>query len=357
MRKTAVVLALLLLLATACCGCTERSADDMNLTELIGMPEQSSPIVGFSQLGEESAWRIENTQSILDAAEDAGVQLMYENGRQKLDSQIKALRSFITYKVDAIVLAPLVETGWEAVLQEAMDAGIPVILEDRDVADAPEGAIVARTGPDFYAEGRKAAAYVLQQFKNMDGSVNIVELSGTPNSTSAQELHNGFRDTIGNRTRYRIIKSASGDFMLSKGREVMRTLLDQPGAEDIDVLYSHNYEMTLGAIEAMEERGLVPGEDILIITIEAPEEVVPLIKEGKIACAVGSSPDMGKNVLEIVQAVLDGQEVPQQIDIPQTVITGESLEKDTSAASSPADPSTAAVHADAAPSESAGGSA
>lgn len=315
-------------------GCAERSADDINLTELIGRPEQSSPIVGFSQLGEESTWRMQNTQSILDAAEDAGVQLMYQNGRQKLDNQIKALRSFIAYKVDAIVLAPLVETGWEAVLQEAMDAGIPVILEDRDVSDAPEGAVVARTGPDFYAEGRKAAAYVLQQFKNTEGPVNIVELSGTLNSTSAQERHNGFRDTLGSRARYRIMKSISGDFMLSKGREVIRALLDQQDAQDIDVLFSHNYEMTLGAIEAMEERGLVPGKDIMIVTIEAPEDVVPLVEEGKISCAVGSSPEMGDSVLKIVRAVLDGSEVPEQIRIPQTVVTKETLRESSALPSS-----------------------
>lgn len=328
LRRTLFVLcALALLAAAALSGCARDDSEYLPVSELIGVPKQSSPIVGFSQLGEESSWRMENTQSILDAAEDAGIQLMYENGHQKLENQIKALRSFIAYQVDAIVLAPLVETGWEAVLQEAADAGIPVILEDREVIDAPEGAVVAWTGPDFYAEGRKAAAQLLSEYKDAEGPVNIIELSGTQGSTAAQDRHEGFRATLGARDRYRIIKSVSGDFMLSKGREVMRELLGQIDTDSVDVIFSHNADMTLGAIEAVEEHGLVPGKDIQIVTIEADDAIRELVQEGKVLCAVESSPDNGSDVLDLVGRVLAGEEVEDRTARSGGVITRKSLEQ------------------------------
>lgn len=325
MRKIYMYICLAAAICAAAPGCAARSESDISISELIELTKQSSPIVGYCQLGEESSWRMENTESILDAAQSADVQLMYENGHQKQENQIKALRSFIVYKVDAIVLDPLTTTGWEAVLQEAEDAGIPVILTDRNVLDAPADSVVARVAPDYYAEGRRAAAFVLSKFKNTKGPVNIIELSGTQDSSAAQDRHDGFRETLGTRTRYRVIKSVSGDFMLSKGREAMRELLGQIDIESVDVIYSHNYDMTLGAIEALEEYGLVPGRDVQIVTCEAPDEAAALVGEGKVACAVGSSPDIGDAVLEVVQDVLDGKEVPEVTYVPQTMITRETL--------------------------------
>lgn len=298
-----------------------------------GAPVESLPIVGFCQLGEESEWRVANTQSIMDAAQSAGIQLMYENAQQKLENQIKAIRSFIAYKVDAIVLSPIVETGWDAVLSEAAEAGIPVILEDRNLTDAPDGAVVAWIGSDFYAEGRKAAAEVLSAFKNEEGTVNIVELRGTYGSTAAEKRAEGFRDTIGERTRYNIIRSASGDFTLAKGREAMREIIDQIGADQIDVIFSHNDDMAIGAIEALEESGLVPGRDVFIVTVDAQEKARQLVAEGKINVAVECNPDIGPQVLEVVQDVLSGAEVPSVTYSKEGVVTKESLAEASSTAS------------------------
>lgn len=304
-------------------GCARVPAPDPELASP-PTPTPSSPIVGFCQLGEESAWRIANTESIIRAAEDAGVRLMYENAQQKLENQIKALRSFIAYKVDAIVLAPIVEEGWTAVLQEAMDAGIPVILEDRTISDAPEGAVAAWTGSDFYAEGEKAAEFLLEKFRNTAGHVNIVELRGTEGST-AEDRGVGFRDTLGSRPRFSILRSVSGDFMVSKGREAMRMVLDQtPPDTSIDVIFSHNDDMAIGAIEALEERGITPGKDVIVISVDAQEKARELVTEGKIACAVECNPDIGPAVLDLVQKVLRGEEVPDLTYSEEVVYTADS---------------------------------
>ena len=306
------IIATILLASAACSYVPAPDPDDVS---------DPVPIVGFCQLGEESDWRVANTQSIIDAAQESGVQLMYENAQQKLENQIKAIRSFIAYKVDAIVLAPIVETGWEAVLAEAMEAGIPVILEDRRLTDAPEGAVVAWVGSDFEAEGRKAAAEVLSAFRDTEGQINIVELRGTHGSTASERRAAGFRQTLGQRTRYNIIKSVSGDFMVSKGREAMRDVLDQIGADSIDVLFAHNDDMAIGAIEVLEEYGLVPGKDVFIVTVDAQEKARELVQQGRINVAIECNPDIGPAVLEIVQDVLAGRNVPTDTYSQEGIVT------------------------------------
>lgn len=265
-------------------------------------------IVGFAQLGAESGWRVGNSQDVIAAAERAGVELMYRNAEQKQENQIKAIRSFIAYQVDVIAFAPIVEDGWENVLQEARDAGIPVLLTDRYINIEDESLFAGFVGSDFLQEGREAGAFLLRKAEGRD-AVRIVEITGTEDSTPMKQRAIGFRQMIDGDDRFEIIHSVSGDFLRSKGRECMENIL--ASTRDIDVLFSHNDAMTLGAIEAIEAAGLRPGEDIIIITIDGEQGAIDLLKQGRINCVVECTPMLGDMIMDLAKKLGAGEEIPR----------------------------------------------
>ena len=271
-----------------------------------GEKEDPALLLGFSQLGWESAWRLANTQSVQQAAAEAGVSLMYSNAEQKQERQIKAIREFIAYQVDVIAFSPIVETGWDNVLQEAKDAGIPVLTTDRRVHVEDESLIAGFVGSDFYQEGVQAGEFLLKKTEGM-GDVHIVELSGTIDSTPMLQRAEGFRDAIAANPNLKLIDSVSGDFLRPKGRECMKVLLEK--YDCIDVLYSHNDAMTLGAITAMEEAGLEPGKDIIIITVDGEQAAIDLLREGKINCVVECTPTIGGTIMELAKKLAGGEEI------------------------------------------------
>ena len=265
-------------------------------------------LLGFSQLGSESGWRLGNTKDIQEAAERAGVQLMFDNAEQKQENQIDAIRSFIAYQVDVIAFAPIVEDGWDNVLKEAQAAGIPVLITDRRINTEDESLYVGFVGSDFLSEGLKAGEFLLEKTDTAE-HVNIVEISGTLDSTPMRQRAAGFRSVLEGDERFTIIESISGDFLRSKGKECMQALLTRHS--DIDVLYSHNDAMTFGAIEAIEEAGLIPGEDIVIITVDGEQEAIDLLKEGKINCVVECTPMIGDIIMELAKKLASGQPIPR----------------------------------------------
>ena len=265
-------------------------------------------ILGFSQLGSESAWRLGNTKSVQEAAKRAGVQLMYENAEQKQEKQINAIRSFIAYQVDVIAFSPNVEDGWDNVLGEAKQAGIPVLVTDRRIKTADESLFVGFVGSDFYEEGRRAGRFLLEKMKDAE-QVNIVEISGTVDSTPMRARGEGFREVLDGDARFAILESVSGDFLRSKGKECMQGLLIRH--KDIDVLYSHNDAMTLGAIEAIEAVGLAPGKDIVIITVDGEQAAIDLLKAGRINCVVECNPMIGDKIMELAKKLAAGETIPR----------------------------------------------
>ena len=189
-------------------------------------------VLGFSQIGAESEWRTANTNSIKSAAEKAGIRLKFSDAQQKQENQIKALRSFIAQRVDVIAFSPVVETGWETVLREAKTAGIPVILTDRAVDVTDDSLYVTFMGSDFVEEGRKAGRWLLDNTRDRQGDINIVELQGTVGSAPANDRKKGFQEIIGADPRYKIIRSQTGDFTRAKGKEVMEAFLKAEGQAD-----------------------------------------------------------------------------------------------------------------------------
>ena len=303
MRKAAALI-LALVLGIGLAGCSRKQET--------GKKETSSIVVGFSQLGAESSWRIANTASMERAAKEAGYGLMMENANQKQEKQIDAIRSFIAYQVDVVVFSPIVETGWENVLNEAKKAGIPVILVDRMIESKDESLYTAYVGADFYAEGRRAGEYLIRKADAIGAEqMRIVEISGTIDSTPMRDRQRGFMDVISTDPRFVIIDSVSGDFLRSKGEECMREMLEKYGKDGIDVVYSHNDSMTLGALDVLEKEGIVPAKDILLITVDGEKEAVNALKAGKINCVVQCTPDLGGSVMKLVKDLTEGKEVPK----------------------------------------------
>lgn len=309
---------LFILAALICCllvsGCMSRSSQHSDETE----PEL---VMGFSQLGSESSWRLGCTQSIIEAAERHDVTLMFENAYQNQEKQIDALRSFISYRVDVISFSPIVEDGWENVLNEAKSAGIPVILVDRLVDVEDDSLYTAFIGADFLKEGQRAGEYLLRKAENMGtDNLNIVEITGTEDSSPMRQRYEGFHQYVDNDERFNVLESISGDFLISKGEECMRYLLEKY-PEQIDVLYSHNDGMTLGAISAIEDAGLVPGKDIIIITVDGEQAAIDLLKEGKINCVVECTPHLGDIVMELAIKLKNGEEIDKITHPEETVFT------------------------------------
>ncbi|WP_408640563.1 ABC transporter substrate-binding protein [Salinibacterium hongtaonis] len=276
-------------------------------------------VVGFSQVGAESGWRTANTTDIKSAFEDAGIELKFSDAQQKQENQIKAIRSFIQQQVDVIAFSPVVESGWDTVLKEAKDAGIPVVLTDRAVDSEDESLYVSFLGSDFILEGERAGDWVNTEFADTD-QVNIVELQGTTGAAPANDRAEGFRNVVTD-PKFEIIATQTGDFTRAGGKQVMEAFLKSN--PDIDLVYAHNDDMGLGAIEAIEAAGLVPGQDIKIVTVDAVKDGMQALADGKINFIVECSPLLGAQLVEIVEKVVAGEDVESRIVTEETTFTQE----------------------------------
>jgi len=279
---------------------------------------QKKIVLGFSQIGAESEWRTANTESIKSAAAEAGIELKFADAQQKQENQIKAIRSFIAQKVDVIAFSPVVESGFETVLREAKAAHIPVILTDRAVNVKDDSLYVTFMGSDFVEEGHKAGKWLLEKMKGTSGDVNIVELQGTVGSAPAIDRKKGFEEIIKADPRFKIIRSQTGDFTRAKGKEVMEAFLKAEGKK-INVLYAHNDDMAIGAIQAIEEAGMKPGKDIIIVSIDAVKGAFEAMMAGKLNVSVECSPLLGPQLMAAVKDLKAGKTLPKRIVTQESI--------------------------------------
>jgi len=288
--------------------------------------------LGFSQVGAESEWRTANSASIKASAKEAGITLKFADAQQKQENQVKAIRSYIAQKVDVIAFSPVVESGWDTVLKEAKAAGIPVILTDRAVKVTDPSLYVTFIGSDFVEEGRKAARWLLERAAKLQGSapnavLNIVELQGTVGSAPAIDRKKGFEEVIKTSPTLQIIRSQSGEFTRAKGKEVMESFLKQRDKK-IDVLYAHNDDMAIGAIQAIEEAGLKPGVDIIIISIDGVRGAFEAMKAGKLNVTVECNPLLGPQLMQLAKDVVAKKPVEKRITVNEGVFPAEVAAKE-----------------------------
>ena len=291
--------------------------------------EEDLIVVGFSQLGSESGWRSAHTASIQQAlTKDAGYFLIFNNARQMQDNQIKAIRSFISQRVDYIVFAPVIEDGWDTVLLEAKNAKIPVIVTDRKVNVQDDSLYTAWIGMDAKEEGKKAGKWLesyLEQEQRQTEEINIVVLKGTVGSTAEIGRTKGFAEIAARHRNWNILESVTAEFTANKAKEVMRDMLRR--YPEMDVLISQNDDMTIGAIDAMQEAGISFGEegDITIISFDATRDALELVKEGRINVDVECNPVQGTYVNEIIQKLENGESVQKYYVVEEKVFTKENV--------------------------------
>lgn len=287
---------------------------------------ENRPItLGFAQVGNESEFRAANTQSIVEAAKEAGVELILENADNDQEKQIEIIRDFIQQKVDVIAFSPKVEHGWEEVLKEAKVAGIPVILSDREINVKDSSLWTSFIGSDFVEEGRRAARWLVKE--ESPKTVQIIELEGTRNSAPAEGRKQGFEEVLAESPKYQILESYQGDFTLQLGKKMMKRALKQYGKE-IDVVYAHNDDMAIGAIEAIEEFGLRPGIDIKIISIDATKKAFSALSTGKLNFSVECSPLLGPQIMKSAKDLVLGKEIPMKIITSERTFTQEEARKE-----------------------------
>lgn len=312
MKKFASLLLTALLLLT---GCAKEAPVEPSLTR-----------VGFSQLGAESDWRVANTDSMIRAfSEENGYELLYDNARQKQANQLVAVRNFIVQGVDIIVIAPLEETGWDAVLQEAKNAGIPVIIVDREVAVEDTELYLTQIGSDFLTEGLQAVGWLENALENRQEDVNILHIQGTYGATAQIQRTKAIEDGVRLHDNWHFAAQLAGDFTESKSYEMVRDFLAEN--RDINVIYSENDNMTFGAMRALDEAGITYGQggDVTIISFDAARRALKLCMEGKINLCVECNPLHGPRVDELIRQYLAGETIPKQIFVEETVFTPEML--------------------------------
>lgn len=294
--------------------------------------EEDRIVVGVSQLGSESGWRTANTESLQNAfTKQNGYFMIFQNARQKQDNQIKTIRSFISQRVDYIVFSPVVETGWETVLQEAKEAGIPVILMDRNVNIRDRSLYVTCVGSDFVEEGERAGRWLEKDLRKRgldESQINIVVLKGTEGSTAQIGRTIGFSTVASDHLNWNILEQEYADFTSAKGREVMETFLKK--YPDIDVVVSQNDDMTFGAIEAIKDSGQTVGigGDITIISFDAVHDALEMVAKGIINVDIECNPNQGEYLSQVIDMLEDGQEVEQQYYVEENVFTIENVTRE-----------------------------
>lgn len=297
--------------------------------EKVTAPDENLIVVGVSQVGSESVWRTANTASIQRVfTKENGYFLIFKNARQKQENQIKALRSFISQRVDYIAFSPITERGWETVLQEAKEAGIPVILIDRKVKVRDDSLYVAWIGPDFVNEGRMAGQALekcLKEQGRQEDSIHIVVLQGTEGATSTLGRSRGFLSVAGEHKNWNILEQVDAEYTTAKGQEEMERLLRK--YETIDVLISQNDDMTFGALEAIRKAGKTPGKDgdIIVISFDAVKNALKLVEEGAITADVECNPNQGEYVEEIIRKLENHETVAKLHFVEENVFTAENV--------------------------------
>ena len=285
-------------------------------------------VVGMCQVGAESDWRVANSESMKAVfTEENGYRLLFDVARQKQENQISAVRKFIQQQVDYIVLMPISESGWDSVLQEAKEAGIPVILVDRMVNVEDESLYAAHVGSDFRAEGGLAVAWMEETFQGAEDPVRVIHVQGTPGSTAQLGRTAALEEAVEAHGNWELLAQLDGDFTQAKTYEVMTEYLSSlPGKGDVDVVYCENDNIAFGALQALEEQGCVCGEQgVRIITFDATRGALTECLRGKIALAVECNPLLGPLVEEAIQTMEAGGTPEKHRYVEEQIFTSESL--------------------------------
>lgn len=298
-------------------GCSFRPAQETSDPDVY--------VIGFSQVGSESDWRIANTKSMNDTfANNPDYELVMDNARQQQENQFAAVRRFILEGVDFIIIAPTVEDGWQTILTEVHDAGIPVIIMDRSVAVDDEDLYLTNIGSDFSHQGKLAIEWLEDEIPE-DKEIKILHLQGTIGATAQIQRTKALEDAVAVHPNWEITSQLYGDFTEAKAYEVMTDYLREN--RDIDVLYSENDNMTFGAMRALDEAGISYGNggQVKIITFDATKEALQYCHDGKINLCVECNPMFGPRVKELIENYRNGLPIPKHVYVDESAYTTQDI--------------------------------
>ena len=298
-------------------GCSFRPAQETSDPDVY--------VIGFSQVGSESDWRIANTKSMNDTfANNPDYELVMDNARQQQENQFAAVRRYILEGVDFIIIAPTVEDGWQTILTEVHDAGIPVIIMDRSVAVDDEDLYLTNIGSDFLRQGNLAVEWLEDEIPE-DTEIKILHLQGTIGATAQIQRTKALEDAVATHPNWEITSQLYGDFTEAKAYEVMTNYLKENS--DIDVLYSENDNMTFGAMRALDEAGISYGNggQVKIITFDATKEALQYCHDGKINLCVECNPMFGPRVKELIENYRNGLPIPKLVYVDESAYTTQDI--------------------------------
>ncbi len=333
-RLIALLMCFSLVMAAGCGAGSDSKASDSSeaaktSTAASGSDSNKLITIGFSQVGAESDWRVANTASMKSAlSEKNGFKLIFADAQQKQENQIKAVRDFISQDVDVIAIAPVTETGWETVLGEAKNAGIPVIIVDRMIKVSDDSLFSCWVGSDFQKEGVNAAEWLANYIKEKGKTEtqNVVVLQGTIGSSAEIGRTKGFGETIKKYSNFKVLAQQTGEFTQAKGQEVMESFLKQ--YKDINVVVAQNDNMAFGAIDALKAAGKVPGKDVTIVSFDAVKAAFKSMMAGDMNVSVECNPLHGPRVAELAKKLMDKDKVEKIQYVDEKVYPAETAEKE-----------------------------
>jgi simple sugar transport system substrate-binding protein len=313
--KRWICLLMLLVLALTLSGCGRKEETSAGETE-------DFVVVGFSQVGAESDWRVANTQSMQEAlSEENGYRLIFDDAQNKQERQITAIRNFIQQEVDYIVLAPTTETGWDTVLMVAKAAGIPVILVDRQIKVEDDSLFSCWVGSDFYLQGKTAVKWMEQKYAGQE--LRILHLQGNYGTTAQLGRTVGLDEGLANNPGWTLAYRASGEFTQGKGQELVEDCI--ANGVEFDLVYAENDNMAYGAVDALKAAGLIPGKDVVVVSFDASHNALQMTLNGEISFDVECNPLHGPRVKSIIEKLEAGMMPPKYTFVDETMFDCETI--------------------------------
>jgi ribose transport system substrate-binding protein len=269
-----------------------------------------SATFGFAQTENNNPWRIAQTESMRNAAEENGVEIVITDAQSNTPKQVSDIQDMIAQGVDVLFIPPREEQGLEPALQSAREAGVPVFLVDREANAEICEDYVSFMGSNFVEQGERAAEWLVEA---TNGKAKVAELQGTVGASVTADRGEGFKSVIDENSGMEIVASQSGNFNRAEGQNVTEQILG--GNPDLDAVYAHNDEMAIGAIQALKDAGRKPGEDVTVVSVDGTRDALQAIIDGDLGATVETNPRFGPLAFDTAERFLSGEQIPTKITV------------------------------------------
>jgi galactofuranose transport system substrate-binding protein len=269
-----------------------------------------SATFGFAQTENNNPWRIAQTESMRNAAEENGVEIVITDAQSNTPKQVSDIQDMIAQGVDVLFIPPREEQGLEPALQSAREAGVPVFLVDREANAEICEDYISFMGSNFVEQGERAAEWLVEATK---GKAKVAELQGTVGASVTADRGEGFKSVIDENSGMEIVASQSGNFNRAEGQNVTEQILG--GNPDLDAVYAHNDEMAIGAIQALKDAGRKPGEDVTVVSVDGTRDALQAIIDGDLGATVETNPRFGPLAFDTAERFLSGEQIPTKITV------------------------------------------